>query len=139
VRAVKNTYLYAAPSAASDYGKRISNFPSATTRGKGGRIFVDEDTNVRNVPARAASLGESQDPAHYLLLMLVLSSRDGQPKDRVFERLPGSKVQYGPDLRDRIPTGIRPDLVMGLFNGPKSTTLFDALARADSESVLGIL
>ncbi|KAL3450783.1 hypothetical protein BJX65DRAFT_304938 [Aspergillus insuetus] len=64
---------------------------------------------------------------------------DGKPKDRVFESLPGSKVRYGPDLRDRIPTGIRPDRVMGLFNGPKSTRLLDAPSRADSAKRVGDL
>jgi hypothetical protein len=115
------------------------NFPSATSRGKDGIIFADDEPGVTNVPARAASLGESHEPAQYLLLMLVWPCSDGQPKDRVFESLPGSKVQYAPDLRDRISTGIRPDRVVGLFNGPKSTTLLDAPSRADSAKRVGDL
>ncbi|KAL4901159.1 hypothetical protein BDW74DRAFT_182013 [Aspergillus multicolor] len=45
--------------------------------------------------------------------------KDPRPKDRVFQGLSGRHVQYEPDLAKRAPTGIFPDLIVGLANSTK--------------------
>ncbi|KAL3479622.1 hypothetical protein BJX99DRAFT_255347 [Aspergillus californicus] len=64
---------------------------------------------------------------------------DSRPRDRVFQTLRGSKVWYGPGLKDRVLKGIRPDLVVGLYNGPKLTTLLNAPSTANPAIRVGDL
>ncbi|KAL3428592.1 hypothetical protein BDV09DRAFT_181813 [Aspergillus tetrazonus] len=62
---------------------------------------------------------------------------DPQGKDRVFESLQGSYVRYEPDLAPKVPTGIRPDLVVGLANNPKWTTILGAPCKYDPDKKVG--
>ncbi|KAL4989993.1 hypothetical protein BDW68DRAFT_175354 [Aspergillus falconensis] len=62
---------------------------------------------------------------------------DPPGKHRVFESLPGSYERYEPDLAPKVPTGIRPDLVVGLANNPKSSKLLGAPSKDDPEKEVG--
>ncbi|KAL5048569.1 hypothetical protein BDW71DRAFT_205268 [Aspergillus fruticulosus] len=67
----------------------------------------------------------------------IYSYSDPPGKHRVFESLPGSYERYEPDLAPKVPTGIRPDLVVGLANNPKSSKLLGAPSKDDPEKKVG--
>lgn len=46
-------------------------------------------------------------------------------------------MQYEPDLQGRIPKGLRPDLVVGLYNGLKTSRILNAPARLDPRKWVG--
>ncbi|KAL3461821.1 hypothetical protein BJX64DRAFT_289004 [Aspergillus heterothallicus] len=75
-------------------------FPIALEHGK----RWDDLRRRRRKRKRCVCTGVTENPAY---------------KDRVFKSLRGRAVHYGPELKERVSKGIRPDLVVGLFNAKK--------------------
>ncbi|KAL2847205.1 hypothetical protein BJY01DRAFT_246979 [Aspergillus pseudoustus] len=58
---------------------------------------------------------------------------NARSRDRVFKSLRGRMVHYGPELEGRVPKGVRPDLVVGLYNGRKWKKILASPSRAQPD------
>lgn len=112
---------------------------------KGGTISGDDGLNGKHVPAQTGLESKSLIDSFWVLRILpkrtffnsALRYRNPRLRDRVFKMFRGKTVKYAPDVQSRVPEGLRPDLVVGLFKGHKASKILNAPARIDPRKRVG--